>query len=89
MIASSVVAFPLAFAEVLPGGIVLGGVILVAMFYFAIADFLYVGRLASYVFLVEVPQNIPQSLSFQPQLPSDDNILSDIPGSVPPPQPAG
>jgi hypothetical protein len=89
MIASSVVAFPLAFAEVLPGGIVLGGVILVAMFYFAIADFLYVGRLASYVFLVEVPQNIPQSLSFQPQLPSDDNILSDIAGLVPPPQPAG
>jgi hypothetical protein len=89
MIASSVVAFPLAFAEVLPGGIVLGGVILMAMFYFAIADFLYVGRLASYVFLVEVPQNIPQSLSFQPQLPSDDDILSDIPGLVPPPQPAG
>ena len=86
MIATSVVAFPLAFAEVLPGGIVLGGVILVAMFYFAIADFLYVGRLASYVFLVEVPQNSPQSLSFQPQLPSDDDILSDIPGLVPPPR---
>ncbi len=51
-----------------PAGIVLGGVLLVAMLYFAIADFLYVGRLASYVFLVEVPQNIPQSLSFQPQL---------------------
>jgi hypothetical protein len=88
MIATSVVAFPLAFAGVLPGGIVLGGVILVAMFYFAIADFLYVGRLAACVFLVEVPQNVPQSLSFQPQPPSDDDILSDIPGLVPPPEPA-
>jgi len=88
MIATSVVAFPLAFAGVLPGGIVLGGIILVAMFYFAIADFLYVGRLAACVFLVEVPQNVPQSLSFQPQPPSDDDILSDIPGLVPPPEPA-
>jgi len=88
MIATSVVAFPLALAGVLPGGIVLGGVILVAMCYFAIVDFLYVGRLAACGFLVEVPQNVPQSLSFQPQPPSDDDILSDIPGLVPPPEPA-
>jgi len=39
---------------------VLGGIILVALLYFAVADFLYVGRLAAYVFLTEFPQ------SFQP-----------------------
>jgi hypothetical protein len=90
VVATSVAAFPLAFAELLPAGIVLGGVILVTLVYFAIADFLYVGRLAAYVFLVEVPESIqPSALSIQPPAPaSDDDILSDIPGLVPPPQPA-
>jgi len=90
VVATSVVAFPLAFAELLPAGIVLGGVILLTLIYFAIADFLYVGRLAAYVFLVEVPESIPPTaLSIQPPAPaSDDDILSDIPGLVPPPQPA-
>ncbi len=89
VVATSVVAFPLAFAEVLPAGIVLGGVILVTLIYFAVADFLYVGRLAAYVFLVEVRESIqPSALSIQP-IPSEDDILSDIPGLVPPPQPAG
>jgi hypothetical protein len=88
-VATSVVAFPLAFAGVLPGGIVLGGVILVTLFYFAVADFLYVGRLAAYVFMVAVPESIqPSALNLQPQAPSDDDILSDIPGLVPPPFPA-
>ncbi len=89
VVATSVVAFPLAFAEVLPAGIVLGGVILVTLAYFAIADFLHIGRLAAYVFLVEFPENTQSSaLSIQPPSASDDDILSDIPGLVPPPQPA-
>ena len=79
-IAMSAVAFPLGLAEVLPGAMVLGGVILVAVLYFAIADFLYVGRLAAYVFLMEFPETI-QQVSRQPL--SDDDILSDIPGLIP------
>lgn len=51
VVASFAVAFPLGFAEVLPGGMVFGGVLLVTLLYFAAADFLYVGRLASYVFM--------------------------------------
>jgi hypothetical protein len=89
--ASSVSAFPLAFAEVLPAGMILGGVILVALIYFAIADFLYVGRLAAYVFLIDVRESEtqPSALSIQPPAPaSDDDILSDIPGLTLPPQPA-
>jgi hypothetical protein len=54
--ASSGIAFPLAFAEFLPAGVVLGGVLLVALLYFAIVDFLYLGRLASYVYLLSGPQ---------------------------------
>jgi len=86
VVASSVAAFPLGFAQVLPGGVVLGGVILVTLIYFAIADLLYVGRLAAYVFLIESPESTqPSALRIQP---SDDDILSDIPGLVPPPEPA-
>src|SRR5207302_10754305 len=46
--ATTVVAFPMAFAGILPIGVVLGGVLLVALLYFAVADFLYLGRLAGY-----------------------------------------
>ncbi len=55
IVASSVVAFPLAFAGVLPVGVVLGGVLFVSLAYFAIADLLYMGRLAAYTCLVGEP----------------------------------
>lgn len=88
VVATTVVAFPLALTEVLPAGIVMGGVLLITLVYFAVADFLYVGRLAAYVFLIEVPESIqPSALSIQPPAPSDDDILSDIPG-IAPPEPA-
>jgi len=57
VVASSAVAFPLGFAAVLPGSIVLGGVLLVTLLYFAIADFLYMGRLAAYVAILEMPDS--------------------------------
>jgi hypothetical protein len=81
VVASSAAAVPLGFAEVLPGSMVFGGVVLVTLLYFAAVDFLYVGRLAAYVFLFEQPEPEPQRLAL---LPSDDDILSDIPGLVPP-----
>jgi hypothetical protein len=57
--ASSVVAFPLAFARMLPLGVVLGGVLLVTLLYFAVVDFLYVARLAAYMCIVEGPETPP------------------------------
>lgn len=86
VVASSVVAVPLGFAEVLPGSIVFGGVLLVTLLYFAAVDFLYVGRLTAYVFLLEEPEPEPKASVL---LPSDDDILSDIPGLVPPLEAAG
>jgi len=53
--AASLVAFPLGLAEFLPRGALVGGVALVALLYFAAADFLYIGRLAAYVGIVEWP----------------------------------
>jgi hypothetical protein len=68
-VASSIAAFPLGFAAVLPAGVILGGVLLVTLIYFAIADFLHIGRLAAYLAIVEMP-NAPASAEVAPpQLP--------------------
>jgi hypothetical protein len=81
VIASSAAAVPLGFAELLPGSMVFGGLLLVGLLYFAVVDFLFIGRLAAYVFLLEEPEpgREPPML-----FPSEDDILSDIPGLVPP-----
>jgi len=55
VIASSIIAVPLGFAGMLPPGIVLGGVLLVILLYFAAADFLYAGRMAAYVAMIRFP----------------------------------
>ena len=68
IVASSVVAFPLGFAPVLPAGVVLGGVLLVTLLYFAVTDFLYIGRLAAYVAIVEMP-DAPASAAIAPPQP--------------------
>ena len=54
--ATSIVVFPLGLAELLPRGAVLGGVGLVTLLYFAVVDFLYIGRLAAYVGILELPE---------------------------------
>jgi hypothetical protein len=80
VVASSVVAFPLGFAAVLPAGVVLGGVLLVTLIYFAITDFLYIGRLAAYMAIAEMPDT-PARAEIAPLLPPvgthlDPNIQS-------------
>jgi hypothetical protein len=52
VIASSAAAFPLGFAELLPGSMVFGGVLVVTLLYFAAVDFLYVGRLSAYMSMI-------------------------------------
>jgi hypothetical protein len=94
-VASSAIAFPVAFAGLLPGAVVFVGMGIVALLYFAVVDLLYVGRLGSYVWIVEgpaiepmveimaPPPVIPPS-SFEPsddRVDPDDLILSDLPVS--------
>lgn len=92
VIATSVVAFPLGFAAVLPGSVVFGGVLLVTLAYFAVADFLYVGRLAGYLAIIQMPsvaatgppfdQDVPPSRlsgAFGSAVDRDELILSDVP----------
>ena len=91
-IATSVVAFPLAFVGILPAGVILGGVLLVAMLYFAAVDFLYAGRMAAYVAMILPPELFmpdPLPLSGGPErslrsryvrssIDRDEVILSDV-----------
>ncbi len=84
-VATSVVAFPLAFAGVLPPGIVLGGVLLVGLLYFAAADFLYAGKMAAYVAIAKLPDDpisvpgISDSIPPKSGIDGSELILSDIP----------
>jgi hypothetical protein len=85
-VATSIVAFPLAFAGVAPPGIVLGGVVLVALLYFAAADFLYAGKMAAYVAIIAPPRetisaprrSVPGILP-QPSIDHSELILCDVP----------
>jgi hypothetical protein len=89
-VASSVVGFPLALAGVLPRGVVLGGVLVVTLVYFAAADLLYLGRLGAYVWIVEGAGIEPEIVVLPPVIPPgtpsehvdpDELILSDLPVS--------
>jgi hypothetical protein len=95
VLATSIVAFPLDFAPYLPTGVLLGGVLLVTLLYFAAADFLYVGRLAAYVAIVEIPdaqvsaetapplacQRLDPSIQPGSAVDATELILSDVPVS--------
>jgi len=94
VLATMVVALPLGLTGVVRVRFVLSGVLLVTLFYFAIVDFLYVGRLAAYVAILGLPDTsvVPettrpvfppstqQSLAAQPSgaVDPDDLILSDL-----------
>ena len=55
--------------RLVPAGVVLGGVLLVTLLYFAVTDFLYMGRLAAYVAIVEMPELPVSAERTQPPLP--------------------
>ncbi len=90
--ASVVVSMPLGFAGVLPWRLVFLGVIFVTVAYFAVADWLYMARLAGYVCIAETPEALLSPLPPAPSVPPtisgppvqttidrDEPILSDLP----------
>ena len=54
-VATSVVSFPLGFAQIVPPEMVLSTLLFLTLIYFAVVDTLYVGRLAAYVAILEAP----------------------------------
>jgi hypothetical protein len=89
VLASVAAGFPLAFAGVVPPGLVLVGLLLVTCVYFAMADFLYIGRLAAYVAICQFPVALLApatryaSPAFTPRarVDPDELILGDVPAT--------
>jgi len=86
VVASIAAAFPLGLAAGLRGRMVFAALLLITLGYFAVADFLYMGRLAAYVAILKLPE-APVS-GFQPSVSSPrpsagidpgELILSDVP----------
>lgn len=92
--ATTVVAFPLGLARVVPGRLVTAGVIVVTLLYFAVVDWFYVARLAGYVCIAEMPEELwvplppspvaPVVPAVQSTIDRDELILSDVPGMAAP-----
>ena len=90
-IATTVVSLPLAFIPIAPLRLVIAGVILVTLAYFAVVDWLYIARLAGYVCIAEMPDALLATSPLAPTSPSrnavaledtidrDEPILSDVP----------
>jgi hypothetical protein len=88
-IATTAGSVPLAFIRVAPWRLVIAGIVLVTLAYFAVVDWLYMARLAGYVCLAETPDMLlvpplppPTLPSFEPRetvIDRDEPILSDLP----------
>jgi len=77
-VATTAVSMPLSLLRVAPWRVVIAVVLVVTLIYFAVADWLYMARLAGYVCIREMPE--PQLASVLPiLLPPDEQILSGTP----------
>jgi hypothetical protein len=83
-IAGTAVSMPLAFIQIAPVRLIIGAVILLLLLYFAVADWLYIARLAGYVHIAEAPEALVSSERLpapppQSSIDRDELILSDLP----------
>jgi hypothetical protein len=84
-VATTAVSLPLAFIRIAPWRLVIAGVILLTLAYFAVVDWLYMARLAGYVCIAEMPNALASSAPMpapppQTSIDREEPILSDIPG---------
>jgi hypothetical protein len=94
--ATTVVSMPLGFVAVVPWRLVVAVMLLVTVIYLALADWLYMARLAGYVCIAETPQALLAPLRPAPQptpppvsgppvqttIDREEPILSDVPNLV-------
>ncbi len=86
-VAGSAVSLTLAFIHVAPLRLVIAGIILVTLVYFAFAAWLYMVRLAGYVWIAEIREGLAEYASLpgpllQTSVDRDEPILSDVPNLV-------
>jgi hypothetical protein len=84
-VAATAVSVPLAFIQIAPWRLVIAGVILITLAYFAVVDWLYMARLAGYVCIAEMPDALASSEPMpapppQTSIDREEPILSDVPG---------
>ena len=84
-VASTAVSVPLAFIQIAPWRLVILGVFLITLAYFAVVDWLYMARLAGYVCIAEMPDALASSVPTpasppQTSIDREEPILSDVPG---------
>jgi hypothetical protein len=90
--ATTVVALPLSTLGILPGRVILLGVVVLTLAYLALADWLYMARLAGYVCIAQTPETwlAPPPPTFPPPaaptgettIDRDELILSDVSGLI-------
>lgn len=89
--ATTVVSVPLGFAGFIPWRLIVLGMLLITLVYFAVADWLYTARLAGYVCIAEIPDALlappplpplPQPITPPATIDRDELILSDVPSPV-------
>src|ERR1700678_4112298 len=89
-VATTVASFLFAFIQFVPVRVVFAGIIVVMLLYFAVADWLYITRLAGYICIAEMPDAVLASSPLPPTISSRENtiatsidrnepILSDLP----------
>jgi hypothetical protein len=93
VVASTAMGFPVVFAGLLPPGVIVGGVLVVALLYFAAVDYLYVGRLAAYFAVLSAAEVLPViemapragggDLNLTASIDRSELILSDLPPLIP------
>ncbi len=86
-IATTAVSFPIAFVRVAPARLIIVCVVLVTLAYSAVVDWLYMVRLAGYVCIAEMPEDLAESATLPSPPPRnsidrDEPILSDVPNLV-------
>ncbi len=91
--ATTVVSIPLGFVPVVPWRIAVLAMIVITLAYFAVADWLYLARMAGYVCIAEMPDEMFAPLPpppapyipvpLQTTIDRDELILSDVPGLSP------
>lgn len=86
--ATTVVSMPLGFIPLVPWRLAVLAMILITLAYFAVADWLYMARLAGYVCIAEMPEAMfapipppvpPTPVPVQTTIDRDELILSDLP----------